>query len=76
MKADKKSIMIVVPGDKKVDTSIFKKLYQIKDLEMATKEQVKKIFQALKLEQFLLLEIYLRFLYILIKLLLIMKPYF
>lgn len=43
MKADKKSIMIVVPGDKKVDTSIFKKLYQVKDLEMATKEEVKII---------------------------------
>lgn len=43
MKADKNPIMIVVPGDKKVDTSIFKKLYQIKDLEMATKEEVKSI---------------------------------
>ena len=43
MKADKKSIMIVVPGDKKVDTSIFKKLYQVKDLEMATAEEVKVI---------------------------------
>ncbi len=43
MKADKKSIMIVVPGDKKVDTSTFKKLYQVKDLEMATKEEVKII---------------------------------
>jgi len=43
MKADKKSIMIVVPGDKKVDTSTFKKLYQIKDLEMATREEVKTI---------------------------------
>lgn len=43
MKADKKPIMIVVPGNKKVDTSIFKKLYQIKDLEMATKDEVKTI---------------------------------
>lgn len=43
MKADKKSIMIVVPGDKKVDTSTFKKLYQVKDLEMATKEEVKAV---------------------------------
>lgn len=43
MKADKKTIMIVVPGDKKVDTSTFKKLYKIKDLEMATKEEVKII---------------------------------
>ena len=43
MKADKKPIMIVVPGDKKIDTSAFKKLYQIKDLEMATKEEVKNI---------------------------------
>ncbi|EKE14569.1 MAG: hypothetical protein ACD_12C00418G0001 [uncultured bacterium] len=43
MKADKKPIMIVVPGDKKIDTSAFKKLYEIKDLEMATKEEVKNI---------------------------------
>mgnify|MGYP001619052844 FL=1 len=43
MKADKKPIMIVVPGDKKIDTSLFKKLYSIKDLEMATKEEVKTI---------------------------------
>ena len=43
MKADKKPIMIVVPGDKKVDTSTFKKLYFIKDLTMATREEVKAI---------------------------------
>ena len=30
MKADKKSIMIVVPGDKKVDTSIFKNFIRSK----------------------------------------------
>lgn len=43
MKADKKPIMIVVPGDLKVDTSKFKKLYQIKDLEMAKPEEVKEV---------------------------------
>src|SRR3989339_680040 len=43
MNADKKPIMIVVPGNKKVDTSIFKKLYSIKDLEMAKPEEVKNI---------------------------------
>ncbi|EKE15454.1 MAG: hypothetical protein ACD_12C00012G0004 [uncultured bacterium] len=43
MKADQKPIMIVVSGNKKVDTSIFKKLYKVKDLEMATKEEVKII---------------------------------
>jgi aspartyl-tRNA synthetase len=43
MKADKKPIMIVVPADKKVDTSLFKKLYSIKDLEMAKPEEVKMV---------------------------------
>jgi aspartyl-tRNA synthetase len=43
MKADKKPIMIVVPGDKKVDTSLFKKTYQIKDLEMAKPDEVKTV---------------------------------
>ena len=43
MNADKKPIMIVVPGNKKVDTSVFKKLYSIKDLEMAKPEEVKNI---------------------------------
>ncbi len=43
MQADKKPIMIVVAGDKKVDTNIFKKLYQVKDLEMAKPENVKLV---------------------------------
>jgi len=43
MKADKKPIMIVVPADKKVDTSLFKKLFSIKDLEMAKPEEVESV---------------------------------
>ena len=41
--ADKNPILVVLPGDKKVDTSMFKKLFGISDLAMATKEQVKEI---------------------------------
>lgn len=43
MKADKQPIMIVVPGDKKIDTSTFRKLYKIRDLEMAKPEEVEHI---------------------------------
>jgi aspartyl-tRNA synthetase len=43
MKADKKPIMIVVGADHKVDTSSFKKLYKVKDLEMARPEEVEQI---------------------------------
>ncbi len=38
--ADKNPILVVLPGDKKVDTKIFKKIFNIKDLFMADKEKV------------------------------------
>lgn len=38
--ADKESILIVVPGDRKVDTKKFKILYSIKDLRMLTPEEI------------------------------------
>lgn len=41
--ADKKPILVVLPGDKRVDTRKFKRLFNIKDLEMASKEGVFKI---------------------------------
>ena len=41
--ADGKPILIVVPGDKKVDLRKFKQKFSIKDLRMASKEEVKDI---------------------------------
>lgn len=41
--ADKHPIMVVVPGDKRIDIKEFKKLYGIKDLRMATPEEVKAV---------------------------------
>lgn len=41
--ADATPIMIVVPGDKKLDMTVFKKLYAVKDLRMASKEEVEKV---------------------------------
>lgn len=41
--ADKKPILIIVPGDKKVDTKKFKKLYQIKNLRLLTADEVKEL---------------------------------
>lgn len=38
--ADKKPIIIVVPGDRKVDTKKFKILYSIKDLRMLTPQEI------------------------------------
>lgn len=38
--ADGKPIMVAVAGDRKIDFSLFKKLYGVKDLRMATKEEV------------------------------------
>ncbi len=38
--ADNKPIMVCVPGDRKIDIKAFKKLYNIKDLRMATPEEV------------------------------------
>ncbi len=40
MIADKKPIMIVVPGDRKVDLKEFKSKFKFRDVGMATKEQV------------------------------------
>lgn len=41
--ADKKPILIVVPGDRKIDFKKFKLLYNIKDLRMASSEEVTKL---------------------------------
>lgn len=41
--ADGKSILIVVPGDKKVDLKKFKQKFNIKDLRMASVSEVKEI---------------------------------
>lgn len=41
--ADNKPIMVTVSGDKKIDMKMFKQLYQIKDLRMATSEEVEKV---------------------------------
>ena len=43
MFADEKPIMITVPGDEKVDTKAFKTHYGIRDLRMATPDEVQKI---------------------------------
>ncbi|OGD62510.1 hypothetical protein A2160_00355, partial [Candidatus Beckwithbacteria bacterium RBG_13_42_9] len=43
MFADKKPVMLVLSAANKVDTAAFKKAYQIKDLRMATKEEVESL---------------------------------
>ncbi len=43
MYSDDKPVMIVVAGDKKIDTKKFKEIYGVRDLRMATKEEVKKV---------------------------------
>lgn len=43
MFADEKPIMLVVPGNRKVDSKQFKTKFQIKDLRMATPEEVKQL---------------------------------
>jgi prolyl-tRNA editing enzyme YbaK/EbsC (Cys-tRNA(Pro) deacylase) len=43
MYGDTKPMMVVVSGDKKIDMKRFKDLYSIKDLRMATPEEVKKV---------------------------------
>lgn len=40
--ADKHPILIVVPGDKKIDTKIFKERYGIKDLKILSPDEVKE----------------------------------
>jgi len=42
-KADSKPLLIVVPGDRKVDVKDFKKLYGIKDLRLLTAEEVREL---------------------------------
>jgi Ala-tRNA(Pro) deacylase len=41
--ADKKPMMIVVPGDRRIDFKKFKAAYQVKDLRMATPEEVEEL---------------------------------
>lgn len=41
--ADKMPIMIVLPGDKKIDVKKFKKAHQAKDLRMATPKEVEEL---------------------------------
>jgi Ala-tRNA(Pro) deacylase len=43
MFADEKPVMVVVPGDKKADTKKLKELYDIRDLRMATPDEVQKV---------------------------------
>ncbi len=43
MLADTKPIMIVLPGSHRVNSKLFKQLFSIKDLRMATPEEVKSI---------------------------------
>ncbi len=43
MVADGKFVMLVVPGDRKVDFRKFKRLFNISDLRMATKEEGKQV---------------------------------
>ncbi len=42
MVGDGKPLMVVVPADLKIDTHVFKKLYGMKDLRFATREEVMK----------------------------------
>jgi len=41
--ADDKPILVVVPGDQRVDTKKFKKTYKIKSLSLADPDKVKKL---------------------------------
>jgi len=41
--ADEKPVMVVVPGDRKLDMKAFKALYHVRDLRMATPAQVEDI---------------------------------
>ncbi len=43
MFADNKPIMLTLPADLKVDTNMFKKSFDVRDLRMATPDEVKKI---------------------------------
>ena len=41
--ADDKPLMAVIAGDRKLDTKAFKALYKVRDLRMATPEEVEKV---------------------------------
>lgn len=41
--ADNKPIMITLPADLKVDTKVFKEIYGVRDLRMATPDEVQKV---------------------------------
>lgn len=41
--ADSNPLLIVVPGDRRVDAKIFKKLYNIKDLRLLSADEVKEL---------------------------------
>ena len=43
MFADEKPIMVALSGDKKIDTKVFRQLHGIKDLRMATPEEVEQV---------------------------------
>jgi len=43
MLGDKKPLLLVVPGDKKVDFKTVKKALKVKDLRMATPDEVEKL---------------------------------
>jgi len=47
--ADKKPTCLVVPADKKVDTKKFKQQYHIKDLRLATPEEVEQLTNGIKI---------------------------
>jgi len=42
-KADDNPLLVVVPGDRRVDSKVFKKLYHIKDLRLLTADEVKEL---------------------------------
>lgn len=43
MYADNKPVMLVLPGNRKVDTKLFKSKFKVKDLRMATPEEVREL---------------------------------
>jgi Ala-tRNA(Pro) deacylase len=43
LQADGKPLLLVVPGDRRVDTKGFKRQFAIRDLRMATREEVKQL---------------------------------
>lgn len=48
-KADGKPVMIVVPGDKRVDTKRFKEIYKVGDLTFVSAEEVEGIMEGVKI---------------------------